>query len=215
MNDSKTDWRADRFWANERRCDVQEILGRHLALLSEVRFVTDEEDAKQATDLVVESAAGTVACRIRDTTRDFRDWTVRSRRRSGAKTELAKLKEGFARWYFYGWAKPPDARIGDYVLIDLDRVRACGLLDADRKERTGDGWETAFIAISVDELRLAACLLVDECKSRCTHARGNYVPAPSVKRTPVPDAEPPKPAPRGLVQGDLFVKPPEPERKPR
>lgn len=181
MAELNNDWKADRNWASERRRDVQEIIGRHLALLCNVRLATDEEDRTRATDLVVESSTGTVACRIRDMKRTFRDLTIRVRRRSGAKTEMAKLKEGYARWFFLGWATPPDARIGDYVIIDMDRVRASGLLEVRREEHTADGGRTLFVAIKVSELRYHDCLLVDKCKSDSPSPRGGHVPGPSVK----------------------------------
>jgi hypothetical protein len=179
-------YRKDRAWVEGLKAEVVAILTRHLDRIVSVRVASDEEDTKRATDMVVEVAGGTVAVRVRDWVRDFRDWTIRTRRRSGARTEMAKLKEGFANWYLYGWCKP-DGRIGDYVLIDLAAVRTHGLLDIPRREQSADGWQTAFVAIPVPELRNATCLAVDACTSDCPEPKAGFQPRASVK--PIPARE--------------------------
>ncbi len=99
-------FREDKQWADRFRGEVEAIIRRHVGLVVTVRLADDHEDAKQATDMVVEVVGGTIAVRIRDDTRDFRDWTVRTSRASGVRTEIDKLREGFARWYLYAWCLP-------------------------------------------------------------------------------------------------------------
>lgn len=193
--DVEADWK----WASERRADVREILSRHLALLSGMRFADADEDTKQATDLVVESTAGAVALRIRDSSCKYRDLTLRSARKRpdgslNRNVELKKIRDGRARWYFYAWTTAPTGRIGDYLLIDLDRLRASGLLDGDRPEKLNEDKVTFFVKITVEEMRaVPGCLLVDNVKTP-RHLRG--VPTPSVKGVPPPLAPPPPPVVR-------------------
>lgn len=194
-----TSWEADKQWAERYQPFVLKALREHAGVFVEVRPATDEEDCKRATDCVVTFSAGDVAVRFRRSRRDFRDWTVRSRRESGAETELAKLRRGLARWYLMAWTDP-GGLVLDHVLIDLDRVRRLGILDGSRREYpNGDG--TWFIAVRVSELREAGCLVVDECRSPSPlPRRGPTVPPkPAIIWEPLPEKKKPE-----FEQGELF-----------
>lgn len=185
-------WQDDKDWSDRYLDFAQGVLRQHIGAIAFVRVSSEEEDCKKASDFVVECEAGDVAVRFRRPYRDFRDWTVRSRRRSGAATELAKLRAGFARWYLYCWIDAGGVVI-DYVIIDLDRVRLLGLLDQPMREYSNRDDATWFVALRVSELRAAGCLTVDECKS------------PS----PLPSG-----APRAVVPPADFAPPPAPKKEP-
>jgi len=63
-----------------------------------------EVDTRQATDLVLVANSVHVACRVRRPgyLQYRNEFTVRSRRDSGAETELSKVKRGCSDWMFYG-----------------------------------------------------------------------------------------------------------------
>jgi len=187
-----TKYEADRAFADSYRAPVLEILRRDcLFALAEVLEADEHRDTKQATDFIVQAAHETIAVRVRSDGRDFRDWTVRSRRDSGATTELAKISAGWARWYLYCWTKGAGGPIVEYILIDLDKVRAVGLLTMPWREMSnGDG--TYFIAIKVDVLREVGAIMKDAVTSACPSPRppalcqatrraegsGHYAPPP-------------------------------------
>lgn len=170
---------TDKSWTDERQDEVCAIVKKHLDRIISVRVASPDEDTKQATDLVIEVVSGSIAARVRRHT-DFRDWTIRSHRRSGVTTELQKLRAGFARWYLYAWTVAT-GNIKDYVLIDLDRVRAIGLLDEAWIEQSADCGNTHFISVSVTELRKEKCLVVDNCKTPCKQTKVNCRPLKMAK----------------------------------
>jgi hypothetical protein len=176
-------FKFDSRWAAGHEAEIEEILLRHVGVMISVRKASDREDCKQATDVVIEVTGGEVALRIRDTKRTFRDWTIRTRRVSGVPTEMHKLKAGFARWYLVAWCRLSDGKIGDYVLIDLDKVRSKGLLDKDRKEQSADDGETFFVYITVNELREHGCLAADACASLSPLPQANPELRKSVKES--------------------------------
>lgn len=83
--------------------------------------------------------------------------TVRSSLPTGNRTELDKLKEGYAKYYFYGWTTDED-EIQDWILVDLDKVRQKNILDINWTERSNkDG--TKFICIPARQLYIQKCLV--------------------------------------------------------
>lgn len=151
---------TDRQWADYFLPDIKDILIHNTHHIIKVEVANDDQDTRQATDMIITVGSGDVAVRIR---RDgykqkYRDWTIRSFRRTGNKTELMKLREGFCRWYLYCWTE--NNQIIDWILIDLDIVRRSGLLDKKRYQISN--WDgTYFIAISVKELKDNNCLVSD------------------------------------------------------
>lgn len=92
-----------------------------------------KRDMEEATDLVLEIIGGTMAVRIRRKRYyHFFDWTIRYKiGNNNIKTEIHKLREGFADWYFYGYSADDKSELGFWCLIDLYRVREERLLDRD------------------------------------------------------------------------------------
>jgi hypothetical protein len=117
----------DRTWSDQFIPAIRQIVGPHLLVPSSM-----EVDVTQAADLVVFTAKNMlIAARMRR--REDKhgriyaeeypfDFTVRSRRDSGAKTELTKIVSGWGDWLFYGHEVGPGA-IGLWWLIDLKSFR--------------------------------------------------------------------------------------------
>lgn len=160
---SVTEWEGDKRWADTWVPDLAEIIRTNAMHLIEVKVAPREADVKRATDFEFEVIGGTIAARVHRPAYWGRywDWTVRSERTAtGAKTELAKLLEGYARWYLYAWARTENA-FGAYALIDLDMVRAVGMLTSQRQPCRNPSDGVWFVAIPVDEIRARRCMVAD------------------------------------------------------
>jgi len=114
----------------------------------------------QGTDWVYEGAEKTnIACRIRrlESAKRYRDFTLRSARSSGAKTELAKIRDGVGNLYLYGWVD--DEELQEYVVISLDVFRKCGLAYVDRTSKMNKDRKTWFVAYTLEELWECGCIV--------------------------------------------------------
>jgi len=86
-------------------------------------------DIREATDLMVFTTSDIrIAARVRSP--GYLEWypddfTIRFHRHdTGAKTEMAKILEGFADWMIYGHADPNGApEIAEWMIIDLNSFR--------------------------------------------------------------------------------------------
>ncbi len=132
-----------------------EILKENAMHIVKIVIADAEKDTKQSTDLIVKVEGGDVAVRTRTKNIKFRDFTIRAKSYYGFKTELDKLREGFAQWYLYAWELDKGY---EWVLIDMDRVRDSGLLDCDYPVKMNrDG--TGFINIRLSHLQLHDCIV--------------------------------------------------------
>ena len=117
-----TGWVRDKRWSDRYLPEIKPILGAHL--ISEPPI---EEDAERNTDLMVlRMDAVRIACRIR--THEYMERygdeiTIRSGRPSGAKTELAKIIEGWGDYFFYGFADEQEDKLALWILGDLKAFR--------------------------------------------------------------------------------------------
>ena len=150
--DVKTDWS----WADKHMKQIIALLKDNAHRLLSVQMASPEEDMKQATDLVIEVVGGRILVRIRRPYFKYRDLTIRSWRQNGAKTELAKIQEGFGDWYLYVWTGDAE-KFTDWMLVDMATLRESGLLE-DRKITYNHDGLTGFIAISSVELYMDGCL---------------------------------------------------------
>lgn len=88
-----------------------------------------EEDAERNTDLIVlRLAAVRIACRVRKYTYyanpEYRQqFTVRTDRPSGAKTELGKIIEGWGDYFFYGFSDQAQQSLVAWRLMKLNVFR--------------------------------------------------------------------------------------------
>lgn len=150
------DYVKNREWANRYNEGIKEILKENLMHVISINIAPDAKDMKCATDLIISVNGGDVATRIRRAKYSFRDFTVRSISKHNLKTELNKLREGFANWYLYLWTT--DTSIDEWVLIDLNLVRKSGLLNDGRKSTINKD-KTGFIAIKLWELINHKCII--------------------------------------------------------
>ena len=106
---------------------------------------------------------GTFAQRVRRKSCGFRDITIRYRLRVNGQPERSseadKLMAGHARAYIYAWVR----LVGlDYVLIDLDKVRAAELIQRAMKQgrdiRNRDNL-TSFTWVTFAELAQADAII--------------------------------------------------------
>lgn len=111
-----------RAWSDRYLPIMRQLIGPHLLMPSPL-----EVDAKQAADLIVLRGRDmTIACRVRRHGYAARypwDITIRSKRDSGARTELEKIVEGWADWFFYGHASLDPGALDRWVLLDLSLFR--------------------------------------------------------------------------------------------
>jgi len=133
----------DRQWSDRFLPAIKKIVGPHLLVPS-----TFEADTQQAADLMILRARDlTIACRVRRA--GYADkyphqFTVRSRRDSGATTELSKMVDGWGDWMFYGHAvREEDTHIHPWWIVDLSAWRAALIRDKGRIAKgqipNGDG----------------------------------------------------------------------------
>ncbi len=142
---------------------IQKIIRENAGAFVTVDVASPEADMKHATDFVVRVTGGDVAVRVRRPKYKYRDLTIRSYN-GGYKTELDKIRDGFARFYLYCWTCDSD-EIAEWVLVDVDKLRASGLLD-NRKETPNADGRTKFIAIQLPELRAKDCVVAEVCRAR-------------------------------------------------
>jgi hypothetical protein len=144
----------NRQWSDQYHSAIEKIIKKIASRIITFSIAPDQEDMQQATDYIITVEQGTIACRIRKSGYYYshRDFTIRSYC-NGSKTELAKIKEGFGRWYIYAWAKDNDSLL-EWWLLDLNALRASPLLDSERPETPNKDGLTAFKAFSASELYL-------------------------------------------------------------
>lgn len=136
---------------------MEHILKDHARHLINIDLAPDNIDRTQATDMQVNVKGTSIALRVREPNCKFRDFTIRSTVKSGNKTELDKLKEGYGDIYLYGWGDG-QGKLLEYIILDINQLRRTGLLDRTYQERpNGDG--SKFIAIDLLELKLNDCIL--------------------------------------------------------
>ena len=116
------EWTQDKKWSDRFLPEIKRIIGEHLIAEPPV-----EEDSDRNTDLMVlRLDAIRIACRIRNNKylADFGDeFTIRSGRPSGVKTELTKIIEGWGNYFFYGFSDENDEKLSKWILCDLNAFR--------------------------------------------------------------------------------------------
>lgn len=169
-------WKEDKQRADRFVPEITNILKDNAKYIVSIVIAPHVNDTMQATDYIIKVESGDVACRLRWWSRFTinKEWTIRSRRDTGAETELSKLKKGWARWYLYGWII--EEKLSSWMLIDLNIVRDVGLLNMPWQEKSNhDG--TYFIIIPNTQLKRYGCIVsykqmdsllkIDEQKKVC------------------------------------------------
>lgn len=117
-----TSWQLDKKWSDRFLPEIKSIVGKHL-----IGAAPDDEDAQHNTDLIVlRLEAIRIACRIR--TPNYYptfagEFTIRSDRPSGVKTELCKIVEGWGDFLFYGFSDATETQLQAWLLGDLKVFR--------------------------------------------------------------------------------------------
>ena len=146
-----TKYAEDRLWSDAHIDQVKQIVGPHLVECSPF-----EIDTKEATDLIVlQNKFVRIACRLRRPgyERQYaREFTIRSDRSSGVRTELAKIIDGWGNWFFYGHVHER-GHIHLWWLLDLAIFRATLIRRSDHvrchTKPNRDG-TTTFLAYEID-----------------------------------------------------------------
>jgi len=123
-----------------------------------------DADCKEATDLIVLHARDMrIACRVRRPGYGQRypnQFTIRSHRDTGARTELEKIVDGFGDWFFYGHTENT-GNISEWWLIDLAAFRAALVRRANiRRGQQSNGDGTHFVWFDVTSFPERPPLLV-------------------------------------------------------
>ena len=137
---------------------IKEILRKNSMYIVNVEVAKPDEDMKQSTDLKVTINSGCVAVRIRRPGYEkYKDITIRAYK-NGYKTEIHKLREGFADWYLYAWASH-NGTLSDWVLLDINKMRPL-LMEERYLIKNGDG--SGFYAYKIMELIEAGALVASK-----------------------------------------------------
>jgi hypothetical protein len=129
---------TDRAYSDRFIPTIKQVVGPHLIVPADLKA-----DIKQATDMTILTAKDmTVACRVRRpgyVDRYGWQFTMRSKRDSGAETELSKIVKGWADWMLYAFAQSddPDDGFARWFLIDLKHWR-CHLMRRTARPLCGD-----------------------------------------------------------------------------
>lgn len=121
-------WTVDKKWSDVFLPEIKQILG--LYLIGEPPI---EEDQERNTDLMVlKMDAVRVGCRVRRSIsesgylafeRHSGEFTIRTGRPSGVKTELTKIIEGWGDYFFYGFANEDETGLRHWSLCNLNEFR--------------------------------------------------------------------------------------------
>lgn len=117
-------WEADKRWSDKFLPEIKRALGEFL--LSEPE---PEEDQHRNTDIIVlKMDSVRIACRIRKheyflNARYRSEFTVRSGRQTGARTELSKIVEGWGSYMFYGFSNSDETGLTAWRIISLNEFR--------------------------------------------------------------------------------------------
>lgn len=146
---SSTEFNKNWDWQLQYIEQVKEIIRSQATHIVNIEIASAENDMEHATDLEVRVTGGNIAVRIR---RDipWRDLTIRAKN-GNARTEIHKLRDGYADWYLYAWTT--ENNISDWLLIDLNAMRSKGCFDESRPVIMNKDGYTGFVKYSLPELK--------------------------------------------------------------
>lgn len=149
-------WKNDKKWSDKFLPEIKAILGQQF-----IGAAPYEEDTERNTDLIVLKLEPIrIACRLRRK-EYFEKWpdefTIRSSRPTGNKTELTKIMEGWGDYFFYGFCDDEVLvywTIGDLKVFRLwfnrQLFRNKGAVPG-KEQKNGDG-SSLFIAFRWSQL---------------------------------------------------------------
>lgn len=156
-------YRENREWADQFNLQLRLLLGPVL-----IREATRDEDCLSATDMVFETEALRISCRVRTHSKASYDrfggqFTLRIKTTFGV-SELEKVRRGDVDLLLYCWGNGETRRIREWVLIDLrvfsqwvtQREQAGMAHMADQGDnRDGTWWGAWWIHLLPDEAVVA------------------------------------------------------------
>lgn len=182
-------------------------LRRNAQFLVSFDIAPRDIDLKEVGDIVLSSNMGHVAFRVRRPNVQYRDLTIRSRRLSRAETEIDKIRKGFGAWYLYAWAdgKMPDGnrKFKDWILVDLNQFRDCGLAFEDKEEKPNVDRVTWFFPYSDDELELYHCIVAKSNSRIRRNGHAKWITWEEIKKE-CPTASFCEVAPDAVAPGDIY-----------
>jgi hypothetical protein len=146
----KGTYEADQGWARRFEDATRFIISAHVHLLADIHFdrATTAKDRACIGDFCVQVQNVDILSRVRDNDVRQRDLTLRSWRKNDIETEVSKIVGGAGKWYFYGWRKPSTVDFTEWMVVDLDILRATSWIqDRLRYPTRNTDNSTAFIAI--------------------------------------------------------------------
>jgi len=155
-------WHVNKQWADGYLPQIQRVIREVAPQLITIRVSTRSEDVHQASDYVVVTEQGSIGCRVRrpHTWERYGDVTFRSKVRGTRKTEIDKILEGWGRWYLYAWALDNTSTdLEAWVFLDLDQLRASGLLLKKMREIDNYDSSSKFKRINIPDLQRGNCIL--------------------------------------------------------
>lgn len=160
----RTDVSRDWNWSDRYLLEVRRILLENALYFLTVQIADEKQDLSEATDMIVIGNQSRIAVRLRRAAYGYRDLTLRAERSSGVTTELDKVRAGFSDFYLYGWTN--ESRIQDWMLVDMNHLRASGLLQRNLRIIPNRDKRTGFIAIPYSVLRHAGCIANSNMQQR-------------------------------------------------
>ena len=115
-------WQEEKRWSDRFLPEIKRILGELF-----IGEAPQEEDAERNTDLIVLKLEPLrFACRVRRhgyLARYSDEFTIRASLKSGAKTELTKIIEGWGDYLFYGFSDVEEKLLAKWTIINLSAFR--------------------------------------------------------------------------------------------
>lgn len=146
---SAASWSDDKRWSDKFIQKLQMVAG---LLITSPASLSD--DAFKNTDMIVLVAQNVrIACRVRR--HEFyksypHDFTIRSARDTGTKTELTKIMEGWGDYLIYGFSNQAETNLEAWRVINLSEFRRQFQNISYSKISNGDG--THFCAFDVRKM---------------------------------------------------------------
>lgn len=100
---------------------------------------TEYEDCKLSYDMKLDAGRFELSVRIRQFhyLLRYKDFTIRTRSMNGQPCEYDKLIAGKGQTYFYGWMNLDETRLADWIIVDINKIRANLHEGADRTNPDG------------------------------------------------------------------------------
>lgn len=108
---------------------------------------TEYEDFQLSYDMKLDAGRFELSVRIRQYSYlRYKDFTIRTRSKNGGLCEYDKLIQGKGQTYFYGWMNQDQTRLADWIIVDINKIRAHLHEGEDKKNPDGTMFKAYKIA---------------------------------------------------------------------